>query len=376
MPKNSFSFCALGVYINIFSNDIIYIKASEKRKIMQNEILTAAPLFDDKGRLAQRGYSKKMLLEYDRAAIKANKLRIKEWDYYLIMNDDFAVTMTVADNSYMGLVGSSLLDFNAPSQINTSVMTFMPKGKTNMPASTKTGDVYFKNSRAEYSFELDNGKRHLTCTLKNFKDKKDLKCDITLLSEPEESMTIATPYKEDELAFYYNQKINCMPASGTVEFDGKTYEFKPENSFGLLDWGRGVWLYNGTWYWSSASGIVNGKKLGFNLGYGFGDTSAATENMIIYEGKAHKLADVTFNIPMKDDKEDYMKPWTFSSSDGRFECDFVPVLDRVDHTDLFVIRNIANQVFGKFSGTLILDGGKKIEIKDFMGFAEKVVNRW
>lgn len=343
---------------------------------MQNEIITPAPLFDDKGRLAHKGYSKKMLLEYDRAAIKANPLRIKEWDYYLIMNDDFAVTMTVADNSYMGLVGSSLIDFRVPWEKTTSVMTFMPRGKTNMPSNTTTGDVYFKNDRAEYSFKLKDGKRHLSCTFKNFKDNKDFKCDLVLLGEPEESMTIATPYKEDERAFYYNQKINCMPASGKAEFDGKTYEFKPESSFGLLDWGRGVWLNNGTWYWSSASGVVDGKKLGFNLGYGFGDTSAASENMIIYDGKAHKLEEVRFNIPMKDGKEDYMSPWTFTSSDGRFECDFVPVLNRADNTDFFLLKNIANQVFGKFSGTLILDDGKKIEIKDFMGFAEKVVNRW
>ena len=34
-----------------------------------------------------------------------------------------------------------------------------------------------------------------------------------------------------------------------------------------------------------------------------------------------------FNIPMKDGKEDYLKPWTFTSSDSRFEMDFVPIID-------------------------------------------------
>ena len=45
--------------------------------------------------------------EYDRSRIKAGKTRIKEWDYYLIHNDRFGVALTVADNSYMGLVSIS-----------------------------------------------------------------------------------------------------------------------------------------------------------------------------------------------------------------------------------------------------------------------------
>ena len=35
-----------------------------------------------------------------------------------------------------------------------------------------------------------------------------------------------------------------------------------------------------------------------------------------------------------------------------------------------------HQVFGKFSGSVILDDGSKLEIKDLLGFAEKVRNKW
>ena len=45
-----------------------------------------------------------------------------------------------------------------------------------------------------------------------------------------------------------------MPASGIVNFDGKEYVFPEGKSFGVLDWGRGVWTYKNTWYWGSASG--------------------------------------------------------------------------------------------------------------------------
>ena len=126
----------------------------------------------------------------------------------------------------------------------------------------------------------------------------------------------------------------------------------------------------------SASGLTEGVEFGFNIGYGFGDTSAATENMLFYQGRAHKLSKVEFGIPMKDGKEDYMKPWRFTSDDGRFEMDFVPVLDRASCTSVGIIKSDQHQVFGRFSGTAVLDDGTALQMRDLFGFAEKVENKW
>ena len=188
-----------------------------------------------------------------------------------------------------------------------------------------------------------------------------------------------------------------MPATGTVKFGDEEYTFPEGNSFGVLDWGRGVWTYENTWYWGSASGQIDGVPFGFNIGYGFGDTSAASENMLFYNNKAHKLSEVTFNIPMvpktfktkggccgpsgdevctADLTEDYMSPWTFTSDDGRFEMDFEPIMDRAALADFKILVSDQHQVFGKFTGKAILDDGTVIEVKDFLGFAEKVHNKW
>ena len=116
---------------------------------------------------------------------------------------------------------------------------------------------------------------------------------------------------------------------------------------------------------------MDGVPFGFNIGYGFGNTSAASENVIFYNGKAHKFDDVKFHI-----SENYIDPWTFTSSDGRFEMDFVPIIDRAAKIDLKAIITDQHQVFGKMSGTAILDDGTKIEIKDFLCFAEEVHNKY
>ena len=206
---------------------------------------------------------------------------------------------------------------------------------------------------------------------KSFDNKQGVSCDIILTDEPRDSIVIATPWAEDKKAFYYNQKINCMRASGTVTYKGKTYTLNPETDFAGLDWGRGVWTRDNVWYWGSGSGQIDGVPFGFNIGYGFGDTSAASENVIFYNGIANKFDDVVFNI-----SDNYTDPWTIKSSDGRFDMDFTPIIDRNALIDVKVIVTDQHQVFGKMNGTAILDDGTKIELKDFLCFAEKVHNKY
>ncbi|WP_042351907.1 DUF2804 domain-containing protein [Bacillus massiliigorillae] len=343
---------------------------------MQREIITPDELLNDHGELIERGYARELLLQYDRKTIKANSFRIKEWDYYLISNDEFGVALTVADNSYMGLISVSLLDFTNRWYKTTSSIKLFTFGKLGLPSSSKVGDIIYHDKRINMEFLNNGSERILKCHMKNFNEGKDFSCDFQLFDEPNDSMVIATPFSEDRKAFYYNQKINCMKAKGFATYDGKEYHFDPITSTATLDWGRGVWTYKNTWYWGSASGYVDGVSFGFNIGYGFGDTSAATENMLFYDGKAHKLKDVHFHIPMHGETYEYMQPWTFTSSDHRFEMTFVPILDREDFTSIGFIASEQHQVFGKFTGKAILDDGQEIELVDFLGFAERVFNKW
>lgn len=337
-----------------------------------HEVTTVQPLLKEDGSLREPGWSKNLIQIYNRNQIKAPKFRIKEWDYYLVLNEEFAGAFTISDDGYIGLQSVSLLNFKEGWEHTETILNPFPMGKYKLPSTSEMGNTIYKDKRLHMRFLVKQGERRIQCKFKNFYQGKEFSCDIRLEQPKMDTMVIATPWKEKKTAFYYNQKINCMPASGTMTYDGRTYTFSKETDFGTLDWGRGVWTYDNRWYWGSGNTVVDGKPFGFNIGYGFGDTSAASENMLFYDGKCHKLDDVTFHIP----KDDYMKPWTFSSSDGRFEMDFVPVLDRAAHTAALVIETDQHQVFGRMSGKAVLDDGKIIELKDVLCFAEDVHNRY
>ncbi|MBQ3106297.1 MAG: DUF2804 family protein, partial [Eggerthellaceae bacterium] len=97
------------------------------------------PLHDDEGRLAAPGYALSMLYEYDKARIKASKFRIKEWDYYLINDEEYAVALTLNDMGYLGMLSASVLSLTDGTFKTSTALTALPMGKFNMPTTTVEG---------------------------------------------------------------------------------------------------------------------------------------------------------------------------------------------------------------------------------------------
>ncbi|MDR3216139.1 MAG: DUF2804 domain-containing protein [Clostridiaceae bacterium] len=342
----------------------------------QHEVTTPQRLLKN-GQIAEPGYARTLVWQYDRADITARPVRIKEWDYYIIADQHKGVALTISDSGFIGVTDFTLFDYDKPCCASRSAASPFPLGKMKMPSTSVSGDIRSRCGGVYAEFLNDGKTRLLRGEFPKFgKDKEPVTVEIELTDIPAESMVIATPFDKPG-HFYYNQKINCMRASGTVTIGDKVLTFDPEEAFATLDWGRGVWTYDNTWFWSSLNtALPDGSAFGWNLGYGFGDTSAATENMLFYNGIAHKLDVVTFNIPVKDGKDDYMAPWTFTSNDGRFEMDFKPIFDRDVAINIGIISQRPHQVFGKFTGKAVLDDGTVIEITDRLGFAEKVHNKW
>jgi hypothetical protein len=373
---------------------------------MEHQITRPGPLHDPAGRLREPGWATSLLLSYDRKAIKAPAWRIKEWDYYCVMADDAAVAFTVADNGYMGLLSVTVLDFAARREVTGSVMTALPMGGTGLPSTSGSGVTEAASGDLSLRFEAEGGKRRLrvswpsfgaaspalaqelfglpdgrdgTATAKGVQAGVGFEADIALSElPPRESMVIATPFARAPHAFYYNQKINCQRASGKVMVGKRAITLDPARHFGVLDWGRGVWTWRNTWLWGSASGLaqVEGTAeplpFGFNIGYGFGDTRAASENMVFVDGKAHKIGRLTIDL----DERDFLKPWRVRSEDGRLELRLDPILDRHSASDFLVLASIQHQVFGTWSGSVRLEDGRTVTVQGLMGFCEKVRNRW
>ncbi len=337
---------------------------------MQTEISQTMDLLDESGKIRREGYAKLPFWRYNRENIHAPWWRIKEWDYYAVIDEESGrgITITFSDLGYAGLFALCFVDIENAVYRQYDSIKLLTRGKTGLSKDADTPhELFFEDKKL--SLHLVREQEHRRLIFSSGRIEGEI-----LLTQPadQERMVIATSWAEKRTAFYYNQKINSMPAEGRVKAEGEDIRFDPKSSFGVLDWGRGHWTYRNRWYWASSSGTVGGIPFGFNLGYGFSDRTPASENMLFYDRRAYKLEEVAFEF----DRDELLEPWYMSSGDGRLELEFRPAVDRFADTRLLVIRSLQHQLFGRYSGRVLLDEGRPVEIKGMPGFVEDVYNRW
>ncbi len=333
---------------------------------MEKELTKRGPVLDKKGRPIP-GFSRKSTFTYDRKAIKAPPWRIKEWDFYQISNDHLCLQFTIGHASYAGQVSLMLFDFvKGQKLLDLNEILPLPFGSLHMPKDAERDSLLSYNKNGVHmSFETLEDVRTLRCSWGG------VETAIRLRRNNPDSLVINLPFDEYAHAFYYNHKINCLTAEGAVRAGDQEWRFDKRDSFGILDWGRGVWPFHNEWYWSNGSGWIDGEMFGFNLGCGFGNTDTASENMLFYGGKSHKLGKVDFTLGA-----DYKEPWHLTDREGRLDLTLVPVYDRTTRTKLLWVDNCCHQMFGTFTGHAVLDDGTCLQVRDVVSFAEHAVNNW
>jgi len=337
----------------------------------QNEITKQSNLFNKDGSLVQRGWARKPILKYNKENIGRSWMRIKEWDHYSVLNKDFGFQLTIGDIGYLTQMSYVWIDFKKKERNGQSIMKFFTKSKLLPLSSLEDSLIEFPTDKFNATIEKKGNQRILTIDDPSLLEK-GIKGTITLDDiESHDNTVVVTGYKKPKL-FYYNHKINYMPAKGEITIGENRYIFEAESSFGLMDWGRGIWPYKTHWLWGSACGLVDGVPIAFNIGYGFGDLSTHTENIIFYNGKAHKIDEVTFHH----EDRDPTKPWKFTSNDGRFNMTLIPIVPNREKLNFGLIYLNSSLLHGNYSGEIILDDGKKVILKDLLGHAEDIFWRW
>lgn len=352
------------------------------------EIVEKDKLLDKKGTLNVIGWARQPLLDTNFEDLNfcalrfLHPLRIKRWQYYGITTPTHFVSFTISNVGYLASVFTYVLDFQTREYHEETLNIPFGRGVV-LPRNSTEGDCCYEKGDLFMRFNtISDSLRRLEINWPDF-GGKPLKASLSLELLPgHESVVNVFPYNSRR--FFYTRKINCMPARGSIEYgwdrDEVTHELRthiynigPHESLGNLDWGAGVWPYRSFWIWGTCSHYLpDGRTLGLNLGGGIGNDPNITDNAIVLNGKVHKLGTVNF----KYDTSDFKKPWRMRADDGRLELEFVPFFERVAKTDALVLSSEVHQMFGHYSGYLVMDDGEKISIDGLTGCAEEHKAKW
>lgn len=357
-----------------------YISYKDVPKRNQIEYTEKTKLLDENGNVLVRGgWARKDVFEYDRNNVKPHR-RGKEWDFYQISNGKFMIKASFANISIGGYLGISLTDLENHKVIINGMDLFLGgRDKFALPAvSDQPHVVSYKVGKGEFRFEVKEGKRIIEASTIYQKKPVKYRFEMDILPN-HENITTVLPFKEDNTKFFMTTKQNCMATEGSISLGDEVWNFSKEDTFTVLDWGRINSPYKLVWYWGNASTYIvdkDGTKhtFGFEITWGIGDESNATETALFFDGKLHKIGSVDVE---KFPKNNYMEPWHIVSEDGRFDFTMTPTYDHHEDTNICnLVRMNAHQVHGRWSGKAVLDDGKVIEIEDMYAFCEYVENKW
>lgn len=347
----------------------------------QIEYTNKTKLLDDDGTLLVKGgFARYNVFDYDRSKVKP-QMRCKEWDFYQVSNGKYMVQISIANISIGGYASTTLLDISGKQTRMVSSMSLWLGGKNKivLPASCQEPNVVeYKKGKYELKFVTTDTHRMLYFKGPISDGMVETKFDMDMF-EDHQNITTVLPFENKPTRFFMTSKINCMPAKGYFRCGSEEYVFDDKDTFCVLDWGRVNTPYRLVWYWGNgAQRIVgdDGKEhiVGFEITWGIGDESNATETAIFYDGKLHKIGSVDVEVFPKPDK--WMEDWHFISEDNRFDMVMTPLFDNHTDTNALVARMHTHQVHGKWNGTMTLDDGTILQIKDMNAFCEYVENRW
>ena len=191
---------------------------------MQTKLTQPGKLLNPDGSLSQVGWSPQPLLDcnLENAHFYSLKMfqrfRIKRWDYYAVFTPHKFFSATIADLGYAGNIFVYVMDFASGELHEEGLVVPLSKGIT-LPRNSDQGESIFEDKHAKLHFQVVPEGRQISVSWPGFHDGRGISADILFHQPAEhESMTIVIPIGKRR--FYYNRKINCLPAEGTIQYGG------------------------------------------------------------------------------------------------------------------------------------------------------------
>jgi hypothetical protein len=297
--------------------------------------------------------------------------RRKRWDFWAVTGPGFAMNLTYADVDYLGLAGVWFRDFETGDEATVDLPVPLARGMRLHPRAGE-GAVELSSKRLRLRFADDERGTTLAVSFPTPRGRFDAEVLVTRPAD-HESLTVVIPWSDRR--FQCTTKDVSRPAEGWITWGTRHWELAADgSSWGCLDFGRGKWPYRTTWNWGAGAGMVEGRRIGLQVGGKWTDGTGMTESALVVDGRLSKLSE---ELIWEYDTDDWLAPWRIRTPrSDRLDLVFTPVHDKVSRLQLGVAESAVDQCFGTYAGRIVPDDGAAIEVRDVFGWAEEATWRW
>ena len=307
--------------------------------------------------------------------------RTKRWEYWCVTTPTHLVALTVSDLDFLGLntvyvleYGPGGREFERTAIVPGARGITLPEAVAGAPGSADVVVGPARPTRGAVRIEIrdEPGGTRLRARCLT-PDRQPVEVDL-LVSRPagHESLSVVVPWSSTR--FQYTSKQTALPATGRVRIGTDVLPFEAEDTWAVLDHGRGRWPRSVDWNWGAASGRTDGRTVGLQFGGRWTAGTGSTENGLCVDGRLTKIGE---ELAWNWSPEDLLSPWTVRTpSSDQVDLAFTPFHNRSTRTEAGLIANRTDQCFGHYDGRIRTDDGTEIVVERLLGWAEDVHMRW
>jgi len=320
------------------------------------------------------------------ALTDAQSARLKKWDTFDIISDEFYLSVAVADFGKTGLVRVNFFDYKTGNKVEFSKQ---PQGDeiprlsqssyryTNGTAddiSFESSDLVFKVENREYDFSSKYFSRRIFLNSEPNKIRLELNVNV---STDHECVATITPLDKTSSKFYYDISNGNLPSEGFLIVDEKEYKFNSDSAAAGHNFGRGIWTDSSVVIRARGQGFLeDGKRFSLllNGGYAGGEAATASGDGFIVDKYSFKLNTVGVEMNENDLTEQIKFNSLRNGLKNFKECHvvFTPAHVSKQTVNEGTTDFESNLIIGEFSGYVTDYKNKKHRFDEIKGSVEIV----
>jgi hypothetical protein len=298
----------------------------------------------------------------------ARHFGFNQFQFLGALSEDLVVGCAIADIRYVGTAFVYLYDPASRRLVEHSVRTPLGRG-VEFDQAPESGRASLRARGVEIDMRSGAAPAHRRLAAR-LPDGSSIEAYFDEAIPPQQPMRICT--RAGATGWVYARKTAGMPVSGTVRWNGRTFDLAAGGARGHCDWSAGYMRRETFWNWGCLAGAAtDGRVVGMNVSCGVNETSF-TENCFWVDGVRHKLDTVAFAY----DRRDLMQPWRLRSFDHRLELEFEPQARHAENVNAWIVASNFNQLLGRYRGRLVTADGETMRVDGTLGYAESHYAKW
>lgn len=303
----------------------------------------------------------------------ARRFHYKQFQYFGVLSERVLAGCALAHTGYIGLAFVYVYD-TAANQLTAETFR-LPLGRgLAMSDSPMSGESTLKTGGADIHLgyrQAADGTLEKTLRVRT---GKGLAIDAELReTAPFRPLALCT--RTGINGWTYANKVAGVPVSGRIALPGAAYDLAALDASGHHDFTAGYLRRETFWNWACLSGHATGDDgrrhaIGLNLSCGVNETSFS-ENCLWLDGQLLATGLARFDY----DRQDPYRPWHVQTADGAADLRFTPVGAHTERLDVLLFASDFKQLFGRFDGTLKIDG-RTLRVDAHWGFVEEQYAKW